>query len=141
MPDNPNAPFGENTIEGAFLQDVDFAFDHDDTAVTVSVTQPGDEMLDQHEIGLCNLDILREPAGSTTVQGTKHEVVEIVYELTVPVELAVAVGDIVEVDGFESTWSFEPVDGVRVTDGQTSVIARDIRRSYGDTSEPEFDNE
>lgn len=134
MPDHPSEPFGSQTIEGAFLTDVEYGFESD-TPVTVEADS-GDE----HEIEMCNVDLKRNQIGTQQFAGSVHPVLEILYKLTVPVGLAVRSGDDVTVDGFESTWTFTDVDVVQANQNEVTVLTERIERSYGDTTPPDYDN-
>lgn len=131
----PNAPFGENTIEGAFLDDVDLAFESDITETTVRANGN-----DEHEIGMCNLELERQQVGVKVMSGESHPIVQMQYKLTVPVELAVTDSDNVVVEGFESRWIFTDVNVTNVGPNSTTVITERIKRTYGDTSEPDYEN-
>lgn len=126
------APFGDKTMEGAFLNDVEYAFDSNMTEVTVDAGDRG-----EHEIGMCNLELDRNQIGVEVMHGEEHPVAEILYKLTVPVELAVRSGEDVTVYGFETIWTFEDVDVVSVNENATTVISPHIARTYGDTSKPD----
>lgn len=131
MVDERYKPFGSGTIEGAFLNDVEYGFDSDDVEVTVRAAER-----DRTEIDAAHIDLEREQIGVKVMHGEQHPVVELHYVLTVPVELMVRSGDDVVVNGFEATWSFEDVD-VRTADSNTTtVVTEHIGKSYGDTSDP-----
>lgn len=119
-------PFGSGTIEGAFLTDIGYAFENDKE---ITVSAGGRE---SSTIDAAYVDLRREPintAGSMPA-------VQIVYELTVPVELVVRSGDDVRVDGFEATWVFNDVDVESVTTNRTVVVTKQMTKSYGDVSDP-----
>lgn len=132
MVDDDFAPFGDRTIEGAFLNDVEYGFESD--IGTISVSTRGQ---DPHEIQDCTIDLERKQIGSKEWDGDEHPVVELRYKLTIPVEMAVRDGDDVVVDGFEATWTFNDVSVESVGPNQTSVITHQISKSFGDTSEPD----
>jgi hypothetical protein len=132
MSDNPSAPFGHNTIEGAFLNDVEYGFDSDTKEVTVQA-----EDRDEHEIGMCNVELEQKQVGTQEMHGQMYPVAEILYQLTVPVELAVRSGDDVHVYGYEAAWVFEDVDVISVNATSTTVLSERIARDYGDTSQPD----
>jgi len=136
MSDHPSAPFGENTIEGVFCDDVEYGFDSDIGTVSVQV-----DGRDEHEIGACQLELERNEVGVTEVDGENIPVMEIMYKLTVPVELLVRSGDDVTVYGFESIWTFNSVDVISVTDDASVLLTEHISHTYGDTSEPEYDKQ
>ena len=131
MVDERYKPFGSGTIEGAFLNDIEYAFDNDE-GVTV---QP--EGRDEVEIEVAYLDLRREEVGTKVLGGTEYPVAELRYELTVPVELVMRSGEDVIVDGFEATWTFEGVDVAEIADDRTVVVTEHIDKSYGDTEIPD----
>lgn len=130
MSDHPSAPFGENTIEGAFLDDVGYCFDNDES---VDIRVNGN---DAKQIDVCNLELGREQIDTTVMNGTEHAVVEMIYILTVPVELAVSGGDDVKVSGFEATWTFNDVSVEQINDESTTVSTKRMGKSYGTTGTP-----
>lgn len=130
MSDSPHAPFGEHTIEGAFLDDVEYAFD---TGAEVTVRGDG---ASAQAIGGCNLELEREKIGIKVLNGAQHPIIEVKYKLTVPVELSVADGSDVTVDGYEATWTFEDVEVRSVEDESTTILTKHIGRSFGATSDP-----
>lgn len=130
MVEDKYKPYGSGTIEGAFLNDLGHAFDSDEP-VTVAA---GDR--EPVEIKTASVDLERNQISTKTLNGTEHAVAEIHYRLTVPIELAVASGDDVVVDGFEADWTFPDVVVERVRDEQTSVVAEIIDKDYGETDDP-----
>lgn len=132
MVDERYKPFGSGTIEGAFLNDIEYAFDNDEE-VTVHV----DERDEVSKIDAAYIDLKREQVGTQMMGGMEHPVVEMVYELTVPIELIVRSGEDVIVDGFEATWTFEDVDVESVTEDRSVVVTKHIGKSYGDTGTPD----
>jgi hypothetical protein len=131
MVDEQYKPFGSGTIEGAFLNDIEYAFDNDET-VTVNAGSR-----DEVEIDVAYIDLKREQVGTEMMGGMEYPVVEMVYELTVPVELVVHSGEDVVVDGFEATWTFENVDVESVTSDRSIVVTKYISKSYGETETPD----
>lgn len=134
MSDQPTAPFGRRTIEGAFVTDMDHAGDRDDVVITV-VADSGDE----HEIEYASIDLDRNQIGSKEMYGESYPIKAVQYELTVPVGLAVLSGDDVVVDGFEATWTFTDVDVISANQNEVTVKTKKIVKSYGDTSEPNYE--
>jgi hypothetical protein len=134
MSDDPHAPFGDKTIEGVFCNDVEYAFDSDIGGVTVQV-----DGRDEHEIGNCQLELERNEIGVKEMDGEHMPIMEMMYKLSVPVELAVRSGDDVLVHGFESIWTFNDVDVVSVTNDMTIVLTEHISHTYGETGEPEYE--
>lgn len=131
MVDERYKPFGSGTIEGAFLNDIEHAFDNKEVTVHVD----GRDQV--KEIDTVHLDLRREQTVTTTVGGVEHPIAELRYELTVPVELIMRSGEDLIVDGFEATWTFEDVDVETVSDGRTVVVTKHIDKSYGETGAPD----
>lgn len=121
---HPSEPYGENTIERAFLDDIERAFDHDDTSVVVTCKQ-------DHEIEVASLDVGSRATGETKMLGGQAIPIEVMtYTLNVPVELSVLNGEDVRVEGFENNWIFTDVAVDAVTDEGTSVTTEEIHRVY-----------
>jgi len=131
MVDERYKPFGSGTIEGAFLNDVEYGFDADEVEVTVRAAER-----DRKEIDAAHVDLEREQIGVKVMHGEQHPIVELHYVLTVPVELMVRSGDDVVVKGFEAMWTFEDVDVRTADDESTTVVTEHIGKSYGETSDP-----
>lgn len=130
MVDKRYKPFGSDTIEGAFLNDIEYAFENGEVTV-----QP--EGREEVEIDAAYLDLRREQTGTTTVDGVEYPVAELRYELTVPVELIIRSGEDVIVNGFEATWTFESVEVERITDDKSVVVTEQIDKSFGETGAPD----
>jgi len=131
MVDERYKPFGSGTIEGAFLNDVEYGFDSDEVTVTVRAAER-----DRKEIDAAHVDLEREQIGVKVMHGEQHPIVELHYVLTVPVDLMVRSGDDVVVSGFEATWTFENVEVRTADDESTTVVTEHIDKSYGETSDP-----
>lgn len=132
MVDERYKPFGSGTIEGAFLNDIEYAFDSDEMEVTIRAAER-----DRKEIDAAHIDLEREQVGVKVMHGEEHPIVELHYVLTVPIELMVRSGDDVVVDGFEATWTFEDVNVRTANSDTTVVITEHIDKSYGETGVPD----
>lgn len=130
MPDD-REPFGDKTIEGAFLNDVEYGFDSDLKEIEVCANGVC------HEIHCCNLELERESIDMEVMGSTQHTVVRTMYRLTVPVELPVNDTEDVVVRGFEATWTFPDVEVITIHPDSTTVLSRTIDKSYGDTGQPD----
>jgi len=116
-------PFGEETIEGAVMDDVGYAFESESATVTVRVAnESGDQ--EEHEIEFCNIELDREKVPS---HHSEMEYYEVIYALTVPAELDVDNGDSVIVSGFESSWEFTFVTVDEVEENLSTVFTEYIQ--------------
>lgn len=122
MTDDPNAPYGENTIEGVLLDDVERAFDHDD----INVVATGRA---EHDIDIIELNLNKEDTGETKCfGGVEYPIISIVYEVLLPASMSVQSGEDVRVTGFECNWIFTDIQVDAVEDDYTVFTTEYIER-------------
>lgn len=127
---HPSEPYGENTIERAFLDDVERAFDRDDTTVVVTCKQ--EHELADDEMRYVHLDVGHQSTGETVaVGGQEFPVEEATYTLSVSAPLDVRNGEDVRVSAFENSWIFEDVTVEDVTDDGAQVMTDYIHKVTG----------
>jgi len=117
--DNPNARFGENTIERAFSDDVEIAMETDGS-VPVEVAD------EQYDVELLYITLGEWDHGSVTVAGTEHDLVEMSYTLVVHEEIDVGDPRRATVDGHQYEWTFENIGSTTTDHGWTSMTAERI---------------
>lgn len=119
---NPNARWGENTIEHAFAEDVKEEIERSGSTTVTARSE--------YEIDVFGLELGEEHVNTIDIFGGSYDVNGMIYNLTVPAELELRNGEDVRVEGREFKWMFEDVQVTSNENGVTVSTTRIRKISY-----------